>query len=118
MSVVGSGLMHINFCCTACAELGGHPQKDYSDSRAGIEIPESGHLQDEERIYDYLERNPAAASAFAFLISDYYSRQISLVLYGLSAPHTAGVFDKLTPGCSFSFAGLNKCSRMSFVCKS
>ena len=40
---------------------------------AGIEIPESGHLQNGETIYDYLERDPSAAGAFAFLISDYYS---------------------------------------------
>lgn len=28
----------------------------------------------------------------------YWIVLVALVLYGLSAPHTAGVFDKLTPG--------------------
>src|SRR6266536_1406752 len=31
----------------------------------------------------------------------YWIVVVALVLYGLSAPHTAGVFDKLTPGWGF-----------------
>src|SRR5688572_18574813 len=31
----------------------------------------------------------------------YWIVLVALVLYGLSAPHTAGVFDKLTPGWGF-----------------
>src|SRR5690348_7484039 len=31
----------------------------------------------------------------------YWIIVVALVLYGLSAPHTAGVFDKLTPGFGF-----------------
>src|SRR5579863_483746 len=31
----------------------------------------------------------------------YWIILVALVLYGLSAPHTAGVFDKLTPGWGF-----------------
>ena len=39
-------------------------------------VAQTGQLEDGEQIADYLERNPLAASAFAFLISDYCSRQI------------------------------------------
>src|SRR5438477_13003799 len=31
----------------------------------------------------------------------YWIVLVAIVLYGLSAPHTAGVFDKLTPGWGF-----------------
>src|SRR5947208_1159797 len=49
-------------------------------------------------------REEAPGKAFRDVVAmtvPYWIVLVALVLYGLSAPHTAGVFDKLTPGWGF-----------------